>query len=156
MLEFKIKLISRIKKEIEEKIQDAEKSYSLAKESRDADTKSSAGDKYETGREMMQKEMDKSLSLIHQYQQQYILINTIENKFENTGKQTTMGIEIGDLVESSQGTFFIAFGLGKLTFDNKVIFVISLDSPIGLQLKGKKIGETYQLNGNTYKIISIL
>ena len=53
--EIHLKLRSQLEKSVEE----ARKEYALAKESRDSDTKSSAGDKFETGREMMQREMDK-------------------------------------------------------------------------------------------------
>lgn len=156
MLEFKIKLINRIKKEIEEKIQDAEKAYALAKESRDSDTKSSAGDKYETGREMMQKEMDKSAALIQQYNQQLFLIETISERLVNFREKPSTRIQLGDFVETSQGNFFIAIGIGKIEIENKVLFVISLDSPLGIQIKGKMIGDTYQLNGKLHKIIKIL
>jgi peroxiredoxin family protein len=45
---------------LEKTLEEAQREYVLAKESRDSDTKSSAGDKFETGREMMQKEMDKA------------------------------------------------------------------------------------------------
>lgn len=156
MLELKIKLISKIKKEIEEKIQDAEKSYALAKESRDSDTKSSAGDKYETGREMMQKEMDKSLAFIQQNLQQLYFIDSLYEKFLQNNQKNTSGIQLGDVVETTQGTFFIAIGAGKIQIDTKMLFVISLDSPLGLELKGKKLGDTYQLNGKTYTIQSIM
>lgn len=139
MLEFKIKLIEKISKEINEKIKDAESAFLLAKESRDADTKSSAGDKYETGREMMQKEMDKNLALIHQYKHQ------LEQLHSNSIQ----------LIKSTQGTFFICIGLGRITFEGNEYFVISWDSPVGKQLKGKKVGESYEINGKLFKIESI-
>ena len=49
---------------LEKTLEEARKEYVLAKESRDSDTKSSAGDKFETGREMMQREMDKLSALV--------------------------------------------------------------------------------------------
>ncbi len=139
MLEFKIKLIEKISKEINEKIKDAESAFLIAKESRDADTKSSAGDKYETGREMMQKEMDKNLALIHQYKHQ------LEQLHSNSIQ----------LIKSTQGTFLICIGLGRITFEGNEYFVISWDSPVGKQLKGKKVGESYEINGKLFKIESI-
>ena len=44
---------------IDQKIDEAKSSISAAKESRDNETKSSVGDKYETGRAMAQIELDK-------------------------------------------------------------------------------------------------
>ena len=58
--EIHLKLRSLLEKSLDE----ARREYILAKESRDSDTKSSAGDKFETGREMMQREMDKLSTLI--------------------------------------------------------------------------------------------
>lgn len=139
MLELKIKLIEKITKEIEDKILDAEKSYQLAKESRDADTKSSAGDKYETGREMMQKEMDKNLSLKTQYHQQL-------NQLKHSTSQ---------LIKTTQGVFLLSIGLGKIKFEHQDYFVISQQSPIGQQLKGKQPGDSYVINGKEFKIESI-
>ena len=45
---------------IDEKIAISTKAITSATEARDGDTKSSAGDKYETGREMMQIEIEKN------------------------------------------------------------------------------------------------
>jgi hypothetical protein len=140
MLELKIKLIEKITKEIQVKLLDAEHSYQLAKESRDGDTKSSAGDKYETGREMMQREMDKSLSLIQLYQNQF-------HHLKDSAIQ---------LIKSNQGIFIICVGLGKIQLDGKDYFAISWDSPLGQQLKGKKVGESYVINGKKFTIESIV
>ena len=55
----KADILQVLQKKLHSSLQEAERDYLLAKESRDSDTKSSAGDKFETGREMMQREMDK-------------------------------------------------------------------------------------------------
>ncbi len=139
MLELKIKLIEKISKEIEYKIQDAEDAFQLAKESRDNDTKSSAGDKYETGREMMQKEMDKYYALIQQYKNQILQL-----KQNNTL-----------LIKTSQSTFLVCIGLGKIELNNDYYFAISWESPVGQQIKGKKVGDFYVINGKSFVIQSI-
>jgi hypothetical protein len=68
--EVKGKLIELIKEDLKKKIQEMQRDFQLARESRNSDTKSSAGDKFETGREMMQKEMDKCSMMIDLYQNQ--------------------------------------------------------------------------------------
>lgn len=150
MLALKIKLIEKIKKEIEEKIQDVQKNYELAKESRNSDTKSSAGDKYETGREMVQREMDKLEALLKQYQSQLHWMNRLEIN-------PNLSIQNGSMVRTTQGMFFIGLGLGKIMIDETTsCFAISLDSPIGAQLKGKQLGAFYEINGKTFEILEIL
>lgn len=150
MLALKIKLIEKIKKEIEEKIREAQVNYELTKEARNADTKSSAGDKYETGREMVQREMNKLEDLLKQYQYQLILINRLDTNPQKS-------IQNGSLVRTSQGIFFIGLGLGKMVLDAEFsCFVISFDSPVGAQLKGKESGDFYEINGNKFEILEIV
>lgn len=57
---YKYQLVNIIKSALQNRIAEANAAISSAKDSRDSDTKSSAGDKYETGREMMQMEMNKA------------------------------------------------------------------------------------------------
>ena len=60
----KSEIHSNLRSILEKTLDEARGEYILAKESRDSDTKSSAGDKFETGREMMQREMDKLSALV--------------------------------------------------------------------------------------------
>ena len=60
----KSEILSKLREHLSESLEEARRDYVLAKESRDSDTKSSAGDKFETGREMMQREMDKLSALM--------------------------------------------------------------------------------------------
>ncbi len=53
-------LFNQLSNIIESKLATLNKAILLAKESRDSDTKSSAGDKYETGRAMMHIEIEKN------------------------------------------------------------------------------------------------
>lgn len=55
----KAELLQKLNELLDERIAGLEQSLLATKESRDSDTKSSAGDKYETGREMAQQEIDK-------------------------------------------------------------------------------------------------
>lgn len=49
----------------------------------------------------------------------------------------------------------IVVGTGQLTVDGVKYYVISMDSPLGAQLKGKRAGDTYALNGKTFTIKSV-
>ena len=129
---------------LEESLEEARRDYVLAKESRDSDTKSSAGDKFETGREMMQREMDKLSALI----------DTTENSLKKLQSLSTAAAAIvceGSLVETDQENYFISIGFGKI--DD--VYAISIESPLGALLKGKKIGESVEMRGKKITIISI-
>ena len=149
MLALKIKIIEKIKKEIEGKIVDVKSNYENARESRNADTKSSAGDKYETGREMIQIEMNKLQALLSKYQSQLNLMASLDSKPHELVKN-------GSLVKTNQGYFFIGLGLGKMQIETIEFFSISMDSPLGLQLKSKVKNDFYELAGKKYQVLDIV
>lgn len=142
-------ILSELHKIIDQKIEIASLAIESAKESRDSDTKSSAGDKYETGREMMQIEIDKNnvqLSNAKHLKEELSKIDC-NNKHERT--------EFGSLIKTTQGIYFMSIGIGKIVIKDKIIFVISKASPIGIALLNKKIGEIILFQNNKIEIIDI-
>ncbi len=109
------------------------------------ETKSSAGDKYETGRAMMQLEKEKVASLIGQLQKQQKVLGEI-NPLIN---QKNIGL--GSIVNTDSGYFFISISLGKIETDHSVI-CISPVSPLGNAMIGKLAGEQVVFNGKKYQI----
>lgn len=140
--EIHLKLRSLLEKSLEE----ARREYILAKESRDSDTKSSAGDKFETGREMMQREMDKLSALVDN------TLNSIAKLDRLTDLSAAAVISEGSLVVTDQETYYISIGYGKLDS----VYAISIESPLGVELKGKRVGECIEMRGRKITIKSIL
>ena len=140
--EIHLKLRSILEKSLEE----ARREYILAKESRDSDTKSSAGDKFETGREMMQREMDKLSALVDN------TLNSIAKLDRLTDLSAAAVISEGSLVVTDQETYYISIGYGKLDS----VYAISIESPLGVELKGKRVGECIEMRGRKITIKSIL
>jgi transcription elongation GreA/GreB family factor len=131
---------------LENTLEEARREYLLAKESRDSDTKSSAGDKFETGREMMQREMDKLSALVDN------TLNSIAKLDRLADLPASVIISEGSLVETDQETYFISIGYGKLDS----IYAISIESPLGVELKGKRVGDRIEMRGRNITIKSIL
>jgi transcription elongation GreA/GreB family factor len=136
--EIHLKLRSQLEKSVEED----RKEYALAKESRDSDTKSSAGDKFETGREMMQREMDKLSAQVDN------TLNSIAKLDRIADLPTSSIISEGSLVETDQETYYVSIGYGKLD----TVFAISIESPLGLELKGKRVGDRIEMRGRNITI----
>lgn len=115
---------------------------SLAKieEARDGETKSSAGDKFETGRAMMQMEAAKLKGQLEEAAKVRQVLDQIDPM------HTTERIASGSLVATNRGNYFLAVGLGKVRLEGRVFFCTSLDSPIGQQLHGKQPGESFTFN----------
>jgi hypothetical protein len=146
----KVEIHETILKLLTNSIVHATKDYELAKESRDSDTKSSAGDKFETGREMMQREMDKISASIDQSKNQLNFLSKINlNRPYST-------VDLGCLIITDQGIYYISIGLGKVEINAEIIYAISLDSPIGQLFKGKRVGDILEFRGKTLKINHLL
>ncbi len=132
---------------IDKKIAECNKAIALARQSSKEETKSSAGDKYETARAMIQQEIDKySMQLQDAEQQKSVLSSLVLNENEDSI------IRNGSLAITNNGNFFISISLGQLTIDNKNYFAISSASPIGALLLNKRNGDTFQFRGKEFII----
>ena len=134
---------------IEERIQTAQNAIEAARESANDDTKSSAGDKYETGREMMQQEINTNAKQLNETLKLKILLQSIDP--ENSGSI----IRNGSLVFTNHETFYIAISAGKQKVNGKNYFVISASSPIGTLLIKCKQGDSFNFNGKEFTVIDI-
>jgi hypothetical protein len=143
-------IIAAILNILDNKIELAKQAIDSVKESRDNETKSSVGDKYETGRTMMQFELEK-----HMVQK-----NKAENQKNELLKidinKPYKEVELGSLVLTDAGDFFISTGLGKITIGSRLFFCISPASPAGKLMLGKLTGETFFLQGKQIIISQIL
>ena len=114
-----------------------------------SETKSSAGDKHETGRAMLQLEREKlGAQLAEAEQMQALLKKALSAKPHKT-------IGLGSLVITNKASYFIAISAGQFTNKQKSFFCISPSTPIGKLLLGKQIGDTFQFNQNTSTILHI-
>ncbi|MBB6499968.1 hypothetical protein HDF25_002112 [Pedobacter cryoconitis] len=129
-----------------QRINTAETALQQAQEASNDDTKSSAGDKFETTREMMQQDIARNKGLLLDARQNLALLSSLEEAVQgDTAKN-------GSLVYTSNGIFYISISVGQLKIDEQQIFAISAVSPIGQLLTGKKAGESFSFNKNEYTI----
>ncbi|AOM76051.1 3-oxoacyl-ACP synthase [Pedobacter steynii] len=135
---------------IEQRIQTAETALEQAREASNDDTKSSAGDKFETTREMMQQDITRNKSLLMDAQQNLQLLNSIK---DTSGNER---VRNGNLAYTSQGIFYISISAGQLQLEGESIFAISSVSPIGKLLIGKQKGDTFAFNGKDYLLKDII
>ena len=114
------------------------------------DTKSTAGDKHETGRAMMQHEQEKLRLQLVELENQISFLQKInpENKAAK--------IQLGSMVQTDKACFYIAIAFGQLKIQTQQIFVISPIAPIAQQMLGKSINDQFEMNGLTYKISAIV
>jgi hypothetical protein len=113
------------------------------------ETKNSAGDKHETGRAMMQLEQEKLSGQLAEAQQLQQVLDRIRLD------DLPPGIGEGSLILTSQGNYFIAISAGKLALDGQMYYLVSLASPIGAALAGRRAGEVISFRGQNIPILEI-
>ena len=137
----KEQLLNHLHRLLDKKIKTLQQYIEAAKESRDNETKSSVGDKYETGRAMAQMELEKNQSQLNQ-----ILSQKNELEKIDATKLLTQA-EFGAIIITNLGNYFLSIGIGKIEIDNNSWFCISGSSPIGQQLLNKTTGDSLKFNG---------
>lgn len=143
----KSNLIKLTSTKLSEKIQNFEKLIAETRASNN-DTKSSMGDKYETGREMLQQEINNLQVQLNEVLKQQDFLKTILVKPSDKAEK-------GAIVKTEKGLFFISVSLGEVTFENQKIICISPESPLAKAMNGKQKGEVFSLNNMSQKIIDI-
>jgi hypothetical protein len=135
---------------INNRIHTAETALAQAQEASNDDTKSSAGDKFETTREMMQQDISRNKRLLSDAKQS---LQQLENLSDAPLADT---VRNGALVYTSQGTFYISISAGQLKVEDQLVFAISAASPVGQLFIGKKVNDTFTFNQKEFKIEKIL
>ena len=105
-----------------------------------SETKSSAGDKHETGRAMLQLEMEKA----SQQLTSIIQMKEVLSRIDIEKKSKT--ICLGSVIITNKGNYFLSISAGKITIDAIDYFAISTNSPIGKQLLGKEVKDIISFN----------
>lgn len=145
----KLKTIQELEKKIEEQIQFSFESMEMLVDSRNNETKSSAGDKFETGREMLQAEINKA-----EFRHSHLL--HLKEELQKAKRHSHVElIEAGSFVNTSNGYYYISIPFGKLELGKDLIYVVSADSPVALALIGKKSGQKVKFMNKEIKIKSV-
>lgn len=131
------------------RIDAAQEAIRVAQESANDETKSSAGDKYETGRAMMQLEIEKNATQLEEALKQKKILDAI-----NIDAQP-LKIQNGSLVRTDNGNFFLAISVGMVVIEDKSFAVVSAQSPIGSKLIGLKSGDSFSFGNKTYKVTQV-
>ena len=120
-----------------------------AMQSGNTETKSSAGDKHETGRSLLQLEQEKNT------RQLYEAIALKEKLIRIDPHYTSETIGVGSVVITTNGNFFIAIAAGKLEIKGENYMAISSSSPLAIKFLGKKAKDRVDISGRHYEILSV-
>ena len=110
------------------------------------DAKGSAGDKHETALSMMHLEQEKLNHKLKEILEQKTILDKID------ASQTHKKVAFGSLVKANGMLLFISTALPKLLIDDKTIFALSPQSPLGSKLMGNEANFSFDMNGKLYVI----
>ena len=132
-------VIAELDKQLLSKLSYLMTNLKQAIDSRNSDTKSSAGDKFETSREMAQIEIQK-----------------IETEISKTQQFITdLASKASQLIITDKGAFLISIPFGKVMVNTIEVFCISNSAPITKQLVNTEISANFEYRGVTYNILDI-
>jgi transcription elongation GreA/GreB family factor len=134
---------------IEEKINTIQKEYRLYQDSAANETKSSAGDKHDTGKAMMQMEQEK---LGIQFKE---LVNSKKILGSINPSTRYNKIQFGSFIKTETSWFYISISLGKISIDSHEIFILSSQTPLSKLMLNKSVGDAFSFNGKHYKVTEV-
>ncbi len=145
----KVKLFQACNKYLQKRAKTVENTIRSHQNALQSETKSSAGDKHETGRAMLQLEMEKA-------SQQLADIRQMRETLAKVKIATDSEIaHLGSLVYTNKGNYFLSISAGQLQIDQEPYFAISVSSPIGKLLLGKRKNDLLVFHGNSITIKAI-
>ncbi len=115
----------------------------------ESETKSSAGDKHETGRAMLQLEREKTGQQLSEIQKLQEVIQKI-----NPESKHIKGA-LGSVIYTTKSNYFIAISIGEIEIDNTTYYAISPRTPIAQLLLSKEVGDDIEFRDTKFTITEI-
>ena len=141
ILEFCVKIL-------DDQLARIEKAMQRAQEEANRETKSSAGDKYETGRSMMQLEKEK-------YAIQHGKVTVLREETLRIPIGEHEYAQLGSVVCTNLGWFYLSQGLGEIQIEEKTIRCISMKTPMGITLEGCENDDILNFRGKEIEVFDV-
>lgn len=120
------------------------------KEDLENESKSSAGDKYETGREMINIEWNKLTVQLNEYDRLSQILQRIED-YKTSGKAV-----LGSIIITNTANYFISIPAAEIKIEDEKYYAVGIKSPVAQQLLGKEKNDSFVLKGKSFKVLDII
>lgn len=148
-MNLKKELLHACKQKVRDKVELLQESMQEIQNAANDETKSSAGDKFETGRAMMHLEKEK---LARQLAEQLKLLEVLSQIDPTLSYKEG---RLGALMQTSAGNYFLSASLGKIILDGESYFALSVAAPLGQQLLKKQVEDQLEFRGKSINIQAI-
>ena len=148
-MKLKQQLYSKCQEVLNSRLEVIQNSIKDIEDSFHSETKSSAGDKHETGRAMLQLEREKAGNQLAELKKlsetlQRINVNQLHNK-----------VTLGSIVKTTELNYFISLSVGEIILGNEIYFGISMATPMGKLLLSKSVGDVINFRSKEFTIVDI-
>lgn len=135
---------------VDHRITTASQAMTSAQQAANEEGRSSAGDKYETGRAMMQIERDQAAEQLSEAMKLKKLLESIDIE------RVTDKAVLGSLVICKNMSVFLAIGIGKANVEGREYLIVAPHSPLGKSLVSKGVKDEFVIHGEVKSIVDIL
>ncbi|MEO0060067.1 MAG: hypothetical protein RLZZ312_1714 [Bacteroidota bacterium] len=146
---FKQKVHAQYLQLVQDKIDVFRDRISALTEDSKNDAKGSAGDKHETALSMMHIEQEKANYKLQEYLTQFDILKKID------ATKISAKVSIGSLAQVNKMFVYVSVALPKIVVDDKTVYAISPQSPLGTNITGHSKEFSFELNGTRFEIITI-
>jgi transcription elongation GreA/GreB family factor len=136
----KAQLLTQCNDYVNKRIANSKQAMDDAQAAANEESKSSVGDKYETGRAMAQIERDKAAQQLEEALKLKNILSGLDSSIVNDS------VRLGSVVETTGSNFYIAISTGKFLIEGKEYLIVSPNSPIGKLLLNLKVGDIFRFN----------
>ena len=149
VVDLKTKLLQHCQKQVENRYSKIKQTIADIDESLLEESKSSSGDKHETGRAMLQIDRENTGKQLNEIEKSVQLLKKIDvNAISDYAR-------LGSLVYTDRFIYFISLSIGTVQIGKIDYLCVALNSPVGLLISGKMKGDEFNLNGTIYKITDV-
>ena len=142
-------LIARCRRDLEARRESYLRELASLGEAAARETKSSAGDKYETAREMIAQGRNLVGRNLSETEGNLAIL-------ERMAASPASGmVGLGSLVETSQGWYLVGASLGEIEWEGGPVRTLSLGSPLGQALRGRVPGDRLPWRGGDLAILRL-
>ncbi|OIQ23398.1 3-oxoacyl-ACP synthase [Lacinutrix sp. MedPE-SW] len=149
-MKIKEQLYKQCKSFIENRLKTVQETIAGIQESLLSETKSSAGDKHETGRAMLQLEREKAGKQLAEIQKTNLILSKIDYQ------KSANKVSLGSIIYTNKVNYFIAISAGVIEYNNESFYAISANTPIAQLLMSKVEGDTVAFRDNNFTITKVL
>lgn len=150
--ELKSQLFIHCREFVNRRIENINTAIAESQESANQESKSTAGDKHDTSRAMMQLEVERLSAQLAIAEKMLVELKQAEHY------QAEKNSISGKIIQTEGANYFVAIAAGKISVNQQDFFVVSNDSPVVTALKKRNRtneGEFFILNGKQIRVVKI-